>query len=253
MNFTESYKMAQAISDEFDGMMQSLSIALFEAFLQFQKDQGIFGDMIEFGVYRGKSASVIMRHLASDEMMYLVDVADYPELDKLGKVSKQFEFLKGKSESLLQEQDFLAKIPAKVRFSHHDASHSYVNVMSEMEAMAHKIAPKGLMVLDDYGNPSYMQVVAASFTYLARPDSPLEVLLYSNNKAYLCRKEDFDFYASFLIEDLPNRIKETGHNCYLTRTEKHPGYRGFSIASKSRQDQPDRYGEHIYGDQYYKL
>ena len=251
--FTEDYKAAAAAAADFDGMMQTLSIALFEGFLQFQAEQNVTGDMIEFGVYRGKSASVIMRHLNDGEQMFLVDVADYPELDKLAKISPNFKFLKGKSESLLQEQDFLAQIPDQVRFSHHDASHSYINVMSEMEAMAGRIAPKGLMVLDDYGNPSYMQVVAASFHYLAREDSPVEVLLYSNNKAYLCRKEDFDFFAKFLVEDLLVRVQQTGHNCYITRTEDNPGYRGFSIAAKPKPDAPDRYGEHIYGDRYYRV
>ena len=253
MTFKQAYEDAHSIASDFDGMMQTLSIALFEGFLQFQAEQNITGDMIEFGVYRGKSASVIMRHLNDGEEMFLVDIADYPELDKLSKVSTSFKFLKGKSESLLQEQDFLDQIPAQVRFSHHDASHSYINVMSEMEAMAGRIAPRGLMVLDDYGNPSYMQVVAASFHYLAREDSPVEVLLYSNNKAYLCRKEDFDFYAKFLVEDLLGRVQGVGHNCYITRTEDNPGYRGFSLFPKAKPDAPDRYGEHIYGDRYYRV
>lgn len=253
MTFRKAYDEARCISSRFDGMMNNLSVALFEGILQFQKKQNITGDMIEYGVYRGKSASLILRHLKKGEMAYLVDVADYPELDKLAEVSKQFKFLKGKSESLLQEQNFLAEIPDQVRFSHHDASHSFINVISEMEAMAPRIAPRGLMVLDDYGNPSYQQVVAASFTYLARPESPLETLLYSSNKAYLCRKEDFEFYARFVVNDLLGLLSEAGHDCYITRTEDHSQYRAFSIAAKSRPDQPDRYGEHIYGDRYYKV
>jgi hypothetical protein len=247
------YDDALVTSSKFDGMMNPLSIALFEAFLQFQKAHEIHGDMIEFGVFRGKSASLILRKLNAGEMAYLVDVTDYPELEKLAEISDQFKFLKGKSENLLQEQEFLDSISAQVRFSHHDASHSYVNVMSEMEAMAHRISPMGLMVLDDYGNPSYMQVVAASFTYLSRSDSPLEVLLYANNKAYLCRKEDFPVYARFVVHDLISLLKDMGHQCYVTRTDNNPAYRGFSIAAKTRPDQPDRYGEHIYGDVYYRV
>jgi len=251
--FAEDYKAAVDTASQFDGMMQPLSIALFEGFLRFQAEQNINGDMIEFGVFRGKSASVIMRHLNAGEEMFLIDVADYPEFDKLSKISTSFKFLKGKSESLLQEQNFLDEIPDQVRFSHHDASHSYINVQSEMEAMAGRIAPKGLMVLDDYGNPSYMQVVAASFHYLAREESPVEILLYSNNKAYLCRKEDFDFYAKFLVEDLLDRVRQAGHNCYITRTEDNVGYRGFSLFPKAKPDAPDRYGEHIYGDRFYRV
>jgi hypothetical protein len=96
-------------------------------------------------------------------------------------------------------------------------------------------------------------VVAAAFAYAARPDVPLEMLLYSNNKAYLCRKEDFEFYSKFLVNTLLNDLNSTVMNCYLTRTENHPKYRGFSIASKTSLEQPDHYGEHIYGDRYYKV
>ena len=74
--FEEKYKAAVDTASQFDGMMQPLSIALFEGFLQFQAEQNITGDMIEFGVYRGKSASVIMGHLNEGEEVFLVDVAD---------------------------------------------------------------------------------------------------------------------------------------------------------------------------------
>ncbi|GJL96308.1 MAG: hypothetical protein DHS20C06_01250 [Hyphobacterium sp.] len=251
MTFKSQYESARTIAGNFDGMMQDLSIALFQAFMSFQKKNGVSGDLIEYGVYRGKSASVLMNNLNDTETMYLIDIADYPELGKLGKISKNFKFIKGKSESLLEEQDFLNDIPQHVRFSHHDASHSYINVASEIDAMAERIAPRGLMVLDDFGNPSYMQVVFAAFAYLARNDVPLEMLLYSSNKAYLCRKEDFEFYSKFLVNDLLTFLNSTELNVYLTRTENHPKYRGFSIAPKVRADQPDRYGEHIYGDRYY--
>jgi len=253
MTFKNEYEEANALANRFDGMMNDLSIALFEGFLQFQKKHEITGDMIEFGVFRGKSASLLLRNLNANETAYLIDVAEYPELNKLSEVSPNFKFVKGKSENLLREKDFLAKIPDQVRFSHHDASHSFINVTTEMEVMAPKVAPRGLMVLDDYGNPSYQQVVAASFTYLARANSPVETLLYSNNKSYLCRKEDFEFYAPFVVNVLPELLREVGHDCYVTRTEDHPQYRAFSIAYKNKPNQPDRYGEHIYGDRYYKV
>lgn len=253
MTFKTEFETAKTVAGDFDGMMQDLSIALFQAFMSFQKVNGITGDMIEYGVYRGKSASVLMNNLNDGETMYLVDIADYPELDKLGNISQNFKFIKGKSESLLEKQDFLNDIPQQVRFSHHDASHSYINVASEIEAMANRIAPRGLMVLDDFGNPSYMQVVSAAFAYLAREDVPLEMLLYSSNKAYLCRKDDFEFYSKFLVNLLLASLNNTELNVYLTRTENHPKYRGFSIALKSKPDQPDRYGEHIYGDRYYQV
>ncbi len=251
--FARDYKSTLATAESFEGMMNPLSIALFEALLGFQKTQGISGNCIEFGVYRGRSASIILLHLGPSDRAVLVDVADYPQLERLRTINPAFEFVKGKSENLTEDPRITSFIAAGVRFSHHDASHSYLNVAAEMVLMEHHIAPRGLMVLDDFGNPSYMQVVAACFHHLARPDCPLEVFLYANNKAYLCRKEDFDLYAGFLLNHALPLLHAAGLNVYITRTENHRGYRGFSIVPKAKADMPDRYGLNIFGDMYYKL
>jgi hypothetical protein len=188
------------------------------------------------------------------ERMMLVDVQKaYPETDKLAAINPAFDLLIGKSEALTEHPRLLDYIAGGVRFSHHDASHSYANVTAEMALMDSHLVPKGLMVLDDFGNPSFMQVVAACFQHLARHDSPLEVLLYANNKAYLCRKKDFDFFARFLIRDLLPLLRAAGHNCYLTRTEICAAYRGFSIEPKAKAEDPDLYGLKIYGDRYYRV
>ncbi|MFN3628234.1 MAG: class I SAM-dependent methyltransferase, partial [Parvibaculum sp.] len=241
------------LAESFDGMMNPISIALFEALLGFQKAQGVTGNCIEFGVYRGRSASIILKHMGRGEQAMLVDVADYPQLDRLRLVNPAFEFVKGKSEDLTNDPRITGFVAKGVRFSHHDASHSYVNVSAEMALMEPHIAPRGLMVLDDFGNPNYMQVIAACFHHLAQSDCTLEVLLFANNKAYLCRKEDFDFYSNFLIEGILPLLIGAGLSVYLTRTERNPRYRAFSIVPKMRPTDPDRYGINIFGDRFYKV
>lgn len=250
--FTRSYLASKSLAESFEGMMNPLSIALFDALLGLQSAQGITGSCIEFGVYRGRSASIILRHLGPGDRAVLVDAADYPELDRLSKINPAFDFIKGKSEDLANDDHFISFVNKGIRFSHHDASHSYINVRAEMELMEKHLAPRGIMVLDDYGNPSYMQVIAACFHHLARQDCPLEVFLYANNKGYLCHKQDFCFYADFILNQALPLLHAAGFNVYLSRTEENIGYRGFSIAPKQRSDTPDRYGLNIFGDRYYK-
>ena len=252
MSFNDEYAAARKQADEFEGMMAPASIAIFQSLLSFQRDEGIAGDMCEFGVYRGRSASVLLRNLHEGEALHLVDKAEYPEFDKLSKISRNYTFTQGKSEELLASEEFLRAFPKSVRFSHHDASHAYVNVTAEMKAMAHRIAPRGVMALDDFGNPCYMQVIAACFAYLTSAASPIELFLFSSNKAYLCRKEDFDYFHNYLINRLMPEINGAGHNFYLGRTEVDPRYRGFSLVQKSNPNQPDFYGRpqrhaHLYG------
>lgn len=252
-DFVRSYGATKELAESFDGMMSPISIALFEALLGFQKAQGVTGNCIEFGVYRGRSASVMLKHLGSGEHAMLVDVADYPQLDRLRLVNPAFEFVKGKSEDLTNDPRITDFVAGGIRFSHHDASHSYINVSAEMALMEPHIASRGLMVLDDFGNPSYMQVVAACFHRLAQPNCPLELVLYANNKAYLCHKEDFAFYAGFLLDSALPLLHAAGLKVYLTRTDKDRRYRAFSIAPKVRPADPDFYGVNTFGDIFYKL
>jgi len=252
--FVEAYTATKALAESFEGMMNPISIGIFEALLGFQAANDIRGNCIEFGVYRGRSAAVALRHLQPGERMMLIDVAErYPEFDKLRAINPAFEFIAAKSEALVSDKRLLDFVGPGVRFSHHDASHSYVNVTEEMKLMESHIQPRGLMVLDDFGNPSYMQVVAACFAHLARKGCKLELLLYANNKAYLCRKEDFAFYAGFLLDGMLPRLHAAGLNVYITRTDNNARYRGFSIAPKVKPTDPDRYGLNIYGERYYKV
>lgn len=251
--FAQRYKSSKEMAESFEGMMNPLSIAVFEAFLGMQRKNQITGNCIEFGVYRGRSASIILRNLGVSERAVLVDAADYPQLDRLRAISPAFEFIKGKSENLAEDPRITEFISGGVRFSHHDASHSYVNVAAEMIMMERKISPRGLMVLDDFGNPAYMQVVAACFHHLADPSCVLEVVLYANNKAYLCRKDDFGFYARFILDELLPMLCAAGLNVQLSRTESDSRYRGFSMVPKARSTDPDYYGLHLFGDRFYTL
>jgi hypothetical protein len=144
-------------------------------------------------------------------------------------------------------------IAGGVRFSHHDASHSFANVDAEMKLMEPHIAPRGLMVLDDFGNLAYMQVVAACFRHLAQAGCSLELVLFAGNKAYLCRRDDFAFYSSFVLNELMQLLHAVGMEVYLARTENDVRYRGFSIGMKVRPTDPDRYGLKIFGEQFYRL
>lgn len=253
MAFSSSYAEALQSAMSFEGMMDSLSVGIFVDLLDYQRLQGVNGNCIEFGVYRGRSASVILRHLGPHDRAILVDWIYTPDLDSLKAINPSFEFIQDKSENLVADPRILHIANQGVRFSHHDASHFYDNLATEMKLLESYIMPRGIMVLDDFCNPCYLQVVSACFHHLAQANCPLEVFLYADNKAYLCRKEDFELYARFLLDDILKWLQEAGLMVYLARTDNHLYYRGFSIARKSSSSMPDRYGTEFFGDQFYKL
>lgn len=252
MDFKKNYAETKATAETFEGYMGDLSIAIFQSIFDYQNSNKITGDMIEFGVYKGKSASVQLRNLNPGDTAYLVDIHKVPEFDKLDHINKQYKFILGKGNTLSQTDDFAKSVPSSYRFSHHDASHNFDNVMAEMAFMEGKIKPRGLMVLDDFLNPVYLQVVAACFEYLASTKSTMEFLLFADNKAYLCHKEDFDFYATFVFNTLLHNINSVGMNCQLARTDDSPRFRGFGIRRKRAPTDNDHYIVPAWGMRYYQ-
>lgn len=245
---------ARSTAATFKGSLSDISVSIMQSILSFQDRSSITGDMIEYGVLHGKSASVLLSNIGRSETLHLVDVNEaYPDFDKLRGISPNFDFHKGASEQMIRDGSLEKFLSKGVRLSHHDASHSFNNVITEMDFMHDRIAPGGVMVLDDFLNPNFMQVVAACFTHIARTKSKVEPFLFASSKMYLCRKEDFRMYERLVVEEIFPTIKKVGFPLFLTRTEDTEDYRAFTFWAKPNRDFPDYYGVATYGDRYYKI
>ena len=252
-DFRQRYHMVHERAFTFEGMTGELSVAVFLALLDLQRRNGVHGHLAEFGVYRGRSAAIMLDEVGESETLILVDPTTHPELDRLAAISSRFRMFKGKSEVMANDPDLLALLDAGVRFTHHDASHFFLNVTTEMALVEKRMTERGLMVLDDFGSTAYLQVIAACFHHLYTTGSELEVLLHVDNKAYLCRRADYPFYAAFVLHDLLPMMRQAGFECFLARTDNDSHYRAFSMARKRQPSDPDLYGLHIWGDRFYKL
>lgn len=250
--FADRFQKVQKEAALFQGMISDLSIAIFQSILDFQAHRKIAGNMVEFGTYKGRSASVLLGNLHGDDILGLVDVAEYAEFDKLRNINPAFKFFHGKSENLASDPALNSFLGSGVRFAHHDASHSYDNVSTEMALVEPILSNGGVMVLDDFCNPAFMQVVAACFHHLSRDGCGIEMFLYGENKAYLCKSSDFDVYARYVLEHLLPELKSAGFHCALARTANASAYRAFSVTRKRKPEDPDLYGLQTYGDQFYR-
>lgn len=237
-----------AVANRFEGMMVNLSIDLFSALMRDQTARGIVGNVIEFGVYRGKSASVLALNAPRESEVHLIDIADYPEAEKLQPLHPKLSIIKARSEEYIgtpegdQFQD--------IRFSHHDASHYFRNVEAEVGFIFNKVRDDGIIVLDDFGF-HYAQVMAAYFYLRYQKKMPFEIFLVAGNKAYLCHEDNFEYYENFLISSLVNWMEETGVRYSLVRTDNDVRYRGFHLAAMAKPDAPRLYGVNTWGMTFY--
>lgn len=253
VDFAQRYRKVRDRAFTFDGMTGELSVGVFLALLDLQRRSGVTGNLVEFGVYRGRSAAIVLDDVGETELFALVDPSSHPQLDRLAEISPRFRMFKGKSEDMATSPALLEVLDAGLRFTHHDASHFFTNVTTEMALVEQRLLPRAIMVLDDFGSTAYLQVIAACFHHLYTTGSALEVLLHADNKAYLCRRDDFAFFAPFVLNELPAVLREAGLDCFLARTSDDAHYRAFSLSRKRKPEDPDLYGLNIWGDRFYKL
>lgn len=238
-----------ATSESFPGMMVPLSAALWTLLIDFQNRNGVTGDFVEFGVYRGRSAAVLAMNAEPGDTLHLVDPADHPERDRLASLHANLEFYRRKSEDLIDSAD--AQAIRNLRFTHHDATHRFTNVETEYGFVAGRLNPGALVVLDDFSH-LYSQVMAAYFymKYVVR--LPLEMFLVSANKAYICHRDDFALYERYLCAGLLGELRALGFDCTLCRTENEARHRAFHVRIKTEPGAPDLYGTNIWGTAFYE-
>ncbi len=247
----EKFRQYVESATKFEGFMSPQHILTFLAFLDDQQERKIKGDVLEFGVYKGRSAAVLLNNISKGEKAYFVDSSTHPEVEKLQEINKNFSLIKSKSEDLIRSSN--SSLPQDgLRFSHHDASHTYDNLFTELTYIENSCVEDPIIVLDDFGSWAYPQVQAAAYSYLYNQKTDFEIFMIANTKAYLCRKQHFKYYESFVLNKLQPLLKSFDFEYQIARTDL-GDFRGFSMREKSSPSLPDRYGENIWGDTFYRL
>ncbi|MEV5435717.1 class I SAM-dependent methyltransferase [Streptomyces sp. NPDC052682] len=149
------------------GWFPPLDQVLFTWFLEQQETHAVRGDLLELGVYLGKSAILLGRHLRDGERFTVCDLfgSDAPDDANQAETSKSYASLTRQAfeRNYLAFHDTLptviqgpsSVIPAHVarrtcRFVHIDASHLYEHVQGDIAAARDLLLPEGVVVLDDF-------------------------------------------------------------------------------------------------------
>jgi len=239
------FSKTKEISDSIEGMLSPFSMAAMDSLLTFQADLHIDGDMVELGVFRGKSAAILAGRLAGNEGLHLYDIADYFDRSALGKTGANLSFHIGSTLDL-RTGDFRDRKRA-IRFCHVDASHMFEPTLHEMALADYMLAEDGILCLDDYTNLNYSQILAATFKYLFTRRTDLTMFMVTDEKAYLCRRKMFPKYAGFVLNSMIKSMAERGiDNACIARTDDTPSYGAFYLRSKQDGESDDYYGAELY-------
>lgn len=149
------------------GWFPPLDQVLFEKLLTRQEDRGERGDLLELGVFMGKSAIFMGRHLRDGEKFTVCDLFenDAPDDANGAETAKSYPTLTRDAfqNNYLSFHDDLPRVlqaPSSVvvgevdqkscRFVHIDASHLYEHVYGDIGAAQDILLPGGIVVLDDF-------------------------------------------------------------------------------------------------------
>jgi hypothetical protein len=236
--------------DEIEGMFSPFSMSVIDSLLSFQKETGVRGDMLEFGVYRGKSAALIGRHLNPTEHLTLVDIADYLDRRAIALFQAAATFMICGTEDFKKKYASYNRKRKSFRFIHIDASHAFRATFRELQMADELLADDGVIAMDDFANLNYSQNIAAIFKYLFTTKTDLTIFLTTNEKAYLCRRSAFGKYASFVLDRMLAETASRGVPSCLARTDTDREYRAFYLRPPEGDEDSCFYGLKIYRGLY---
>ncbi|MEM8540463.1 MAG: class I SAM-dependent methyltransferase [Pseudomonadota bacterium] len=184
------------------GWFPDASQVIWDALLAFQLSEGIFGNLLEIGVYEGKSAALFSLHAQEGEKCLFVDpVLKANTIKLLEKVaSSGAEFFQHKSEKL-DEPTFLSKWSGTHRWIHIDGEHTGMAVMKDLYIADQLLGVGGIVCVDDFLCPAYVQITRTVFRFLDRYPERFVLLLCGFNKGYLCRPHAARTLRSYIATD----------------------------------------------------
>ncbi|MEU0604056.1 class I SAM-dependent methyltransferase [Streptomyces sp. NPDC006393] len=153
--------------DDVPGWFPVLDQVLFDWLLERQETAGVRGDLLEVGVYMGKSAIFIGRHQRPGERYTVCDLfeGDAPDDANRAESARSYRALTRRAfeENYRSFHDELPRVlqgpsslvraelePRSCRFVHIDASHLYEHVHGDIGTARDLLLPDGIVVLDDF-------------------------------------------------------------------------------------------------------
>lgn len=234
-----------------DGMTGAEALALMDIFIKRSVSDTGASRFAEFGAYKGRTACLMAQNIGPDGELEVVESADYLQLDRLLPFSANIRWHKEKSEEFTANRLPSLLGGKRLTATHHDASHFFSNVHSELTNIRALMDEAGVIILDDF-NDTYAQVRAAYYHLRYTTDFPFEIILIGFNKCVLVHSNHFHRHEAFVLDELIDLLQaEYGYICRLSRTDNNPLSRGFCINRRTLTE-PVRYGTAFFGDRFYQ-
>ena len=218
--------------DEVEGWFSKESAALITAVHLFQRSLSLPGDILEIGVWRGKSGILLCQLIDPDDEQCVLsdrfDGGDFPYVygeDYLAALEDNLSRWVEYSDSVVIEECDSTHLPPRVvhmsgsiRICHVDGSHQYERAMEDMLICADLLMPRGCMIVDDAFNICLLGVNQALNEFLRT--SPFTAFAVGFDKVFLCHEDCYDeYFGMWTSQEIVSFMDDydIGQNQFLKR------------------------------------
>jgi methyltransferase family protein len=217
------------------GWFFPVSAAIWDTLLSYQVENNIRGNLMEIGVYKGKSAVMAALHSQANETCILVDpmpLDDVRQRIEYLVPQTQCQYLQEKSQYLLRYA-FLTEAARDFRWIHIDGEHTAEAVSNDLSIAETLLCDRGILAVDDFFSPSYPQITLAVFRFLEANPNRLALILCGYNKGYLCRPKAAREYLTFIRSSLyPNLAKRNCQRVTVCKTTEPADMNTFGVIER---------------------
>lgn len=203
-------------SAQIPGFFYPADFMLFDFILGHQLDRGVEGDMLEIGVYQGKSAILMGCGLRPDERLIACDLfekvmsqEDIPIEDREPYGGLDVEMFRRNWDQFHSRRQLdiricdsaqLTDLPS-LRFMHVDGGHSYQRARGDIKLVAKHAGPRGVISLDDYRITEKPGVATAIAEAVAAGE--LFPFCASDMKLYAATNSDDQAHWAAILKTMP--------------------------------------------------
>jgi hypothetical protein len=232
---TEIYERYLQSCANIPGWFFPVSAAIWDTLLSYQAENNIRGNLMEIGVFKGKSAAMAALHSQASETCVLVDPMPLDEVRQRIEYlvpETQCHYLQEMSQYLLR-YPFLTEAARDFRWIHIDGEHSAQAVSNDLSIAETLLSDRGILTLDDFFSPCYPQITLALFRFLEANPGRLALILCGYNKGYLCRPKAAREYLTFIRGSLYlNLVKRNCQRVTVCKTTEPADMNTFGVIER---------------------
>ncbi len=232
---TEIYERYLQSCTIIPGWFFPVSVAIWDTLLSYQAENNIRGNLMEIGVFKGKSATMAALHSHTNETCVLVDPMPLDEvrqrIEHLAPET-QCQYLQERSQ-YLPRYSFLTEAARDFRWIHIDGEHTAQAVSNDLAVAETLLSDRGILTLDDFFSPSYPQITLALFRFMEANPGRLALILCGYNKCYLCRPNAAREYLTFIRSSLyRNLVKRNCKQVTVCKTTEPADMNTFGVIER---------------------